>query len=479
MKRVLSLPLCLILSLWLTACNPATPPQTTAPTPTPTAQLALATSTETITPIPLPTETIVVTSTPIFSTNTPNPTETTTTILTPVPTVTNTPQPTFTPLRIEGVIFLFWDTETPLVGDAPYSIPAHEPKLDLYIAVPGDSLDNWQTSSLLRNQLNWSDETLGGTTALSPDQSMIAFTIHKKIDSNTDVVSIYVVNLLEGTVKQLTEEYFPRIYNISWLPDNQTVAYSLKQQGFLVHPDDAFSEQFTPTFPTDISKLRVSPDGQFAAIILQYSELLFINIQTRELLPTPIDSVTSPINTIWSPDSKWFVLNQVSGGGLLVFNVETEELVSLVETDQFGLPSWSPDGSQLAFVTGTRENTDLYIWDSANQVSSFIMNLGNYLKAPVWSSQGNFLATGSMENDVAKFIVVDISTGKIQPLTQIENVYDFDILSWSPDEQWLLVFLVQEDKSCLYVINYENGTTYCAVETTGTINPSNVFWLSP
>ena len=205
--------------------------------------------------------------------------------------------------------------------------------------------------------------------------------------------------------------------------------------------------------------------------------MLFINMETSELLSTPIDAATSPNNAIWSPDSKWFAFNQVSGSGFSVFNVETKELVSLLDSAYFGLPSWSADGSQLAFVTGTRENTDLYLWDPASKVSSFVMNLGNYLKAPVWSPQGAFLATGSMEDGLAKIFILETSTGKINPLTQVENVYDFDILSWSPDGQWLLVFLVQEDKSCLYVINYENGNTYCVVDTTGTVNPSNVYWL--
>lgn len=434
--------------------------------------------------IPIPSAPIVTETAIASPTDTPASTATafpatvvTTETPTPQSTDAVTAQLTFIPPDIEGALVFFWDIETPLEEPAYYSIPLYEPKEDLYIAVPGDSLENWQTSPLLKNQLNWPDETTGGTAALSPDQSMIAFTVHKRVNSNTDVVSIYVVNLLDATVEQLTDDYFPRIYNISWLPDNQTVAYSLEQGGFLANPVDAFSEQFTPTFPTDISKLRVSPDGQFAAIILQYSKLLFINIQTGELLSTPLNSVTSPINTIWSPDSKWFALNQVSGGGLVVFNVETEELVSLVETAYFGLPSWAPDGSQLAYVTGTRENTDLYIWDSASHVSSFVMNLGNYLKAPVWSPQGTYLATGFIEDGRAKFFILETSAGKIHPLTQVENVYDFNILSWSPDGQWLLVFLVQEDKSCLYVINYEYGNTYCAVDTTGTVNPSNVLWL--
>ncbi len=425
--------LCCI-GLLLVACGEEGEPVTAVSTPlnaaTPTHTVEL-TNTAVLPTQPPVTDTPMGMKTAVLPTNTAtvSPTTATSTALSAgVPTQTPTITPTLLPLP-PGEIYFFWDTETPLEEPAYYSIPLYEPKQDLYIAAPGDSPDHWQISSILRNQLNWPDETMGGISALSPDQSMIAFTLHKRIDNSTDVASIYVVNLLDSTVEQLTQDHLPRIYNISWLPDSQTVAYSLKQAGFLANRNNIFSEQFTPTLPTDISKLQVSPDGHFAAIILQYSKMLFINMETSELLSTPIDAATSPNNAIWSPDSKWFAFNQVSGSGFSVFNVETKELVSLLDSAYFGLPSWSADGSQLAFVTGTRENTDLYLWDPASKVSSFVMNLGNYLKAPVWSPQGAFLATGSMEDGLAKIFILETSTGKINPLTQVENVYDFDILS--------------------------------------------------
>ena len=478
MNRVLYLPLCFLsFTLWLAACTPATPPQTTAPTVT--TQLTSTISTEVIATTPLPTETILVTSTLFSSTNTPNPTETATTMPTLVPTLTNTPPPTSVPPSIEGALFFFWDTETPLVGDAPYSIPAHDPIQDLYIALPGKSPVNWQTTSLLRNQLNWPDEAASWpTVSLSPDQSKLAFTIHKRIDINTDVTSIYVANLFEGTISQIIEDNYPRIFNISWLPDSQTVAYSMGTQGFLTRIDNNPSEQFTPIFPSDIIKLKVSPDGQLVAITLQSGELILINLETNNLLPIPIESVITPYNIIWSPDSAWLVLNQVSGVGLSLIDVQTNEHI-LIDTDFFGNPSWSPNGSQLVYMKGTRDSVDLYIWDSNRQTSNFIVNQGHHVNLPVWSLQSNYLAIGFEGVETTSLLIFEAETGEIKTLTELENVQEFVILSWSPDERWILLFGASENQSCLYLVDTENGSIYCAVDATGTVNPFEIFWVPP
>ena len=137
----------------------------------------------------------------------------------------------------------------------------------------------------------------------------------------------------------------------------------------------------------------------------------------------PIESLVSPDNLVWSPDNNWLALNQVSGAGLLLLDVQTNEYVSLVETYYFGVPSWSPVSSQLAFIQGTREDDE------------------------------------------------------VKTIPESENMQNFTVLSWSPNGQWLLTFAASEDRSCLYLINPFNGDTYCAIDTTGTLNPFEVFWL--
>ncbi|MBX3058674.1 MAG: hypothetical protein KF770_19585 [Anaerolineae bacterium] len=402
---------------------------------------------------------------------------------TPQPTEVATAQPTFVSPDIEGDLFFFWDKEVPLEAPSYYSIPLYDPQQDLYVAIPDNgSPENWLISPILRNQLNWPDETTSWPkVALSPDKTKIAFTVIKKISDSLDVTSIYVADLLEGTVVQVTEDDNPRIYNISWLPDNQTILYSKGKQGFLTRIGSNVSEQFTPNFPSDILKLKASPDGQLVAVTLQQSgELMLINLETGDLVPNSIKSLITPNDVIWSPDSNWLVLNQLSGEGLSLINLQTNEQV-LLGTDFVGNPAWSstwtPDGSQLAYMQGSRDSVDLYLWDANSQTSRLVAHQGHHINLPVWSLQGNYLAIGSEEAGTAKLLVYEVETGELRTLTDLDNVQEFEILSWSPDERWLLFFGASEKQSCLYLVDTENGNTYCAVDSTGTLNPFEAHWV--
>ena len=106
-----------------------------------------------------------------------------------------------------------------------------------------------------------------------------------------------------------------------------------------------------------------------------------------------------------------------------------------------------------------------------------IENLGSYLDAPMWSPQGRYLAAAFEKDEMIDLLSIDIETDEINTITHFDNVKQFEILSWSPNGKWILVFLAQENKSCLYIINHENGEGYCAVDSTGMINPYAVYWL--
>jgi Tol biopolymer transport system component len=441
----------------------------------------------------VPTRVAVVTNTAVPPTSTPLPATGTailptatippTNTATPQPTETAATQPTSVPPDIEGALFFFWDKEVPLEDPSYYSIPLYDPQQDLYMAMPDNSSpENWQTSPLLRSQLNWPDETTSWPkAALSPDKTKIAFTVIKKISDSLDVTSIYVADLLEGTIAQVTEDDNPRIYNISWLPDGQTILYSRGKEGFLARIGSHVSEQFTPTFSSDILKLKASPDGQLVAITLQQSgELVLINLETGNLVPNSIKSLITPNDVIWSPDSTWLALNQLSDEGLSLINLQSNEQV-LLGTDFVGNPAWPPtwssDGSQLAYMQGSRDSVDLYLWNAHSQTPHFVAHQGHHINLPVWSLEGNYLAIGSQEAETASLLVYAVETGELRTLTDLENVQEFEILSWSPDERWLLLFGASENQSCLYLVDTENGNTYCAVDSTGTLNPFEVYWV--
>ncbi len=443
----------------------------------------------------VPTRVAVVTNTAVPPTNTPLPaTDTAVPPATIPPTNTVAPQPTVMPTAItmtetavpaeevatiEGYLLFFWDTETPLEGPAYYSIPIRDPKQDLYIASPGETPDTWQVTSLLKDTLNWPDEAPSWPIiAMSPDQTKIAFTVDKETSDGAKLTSIYLGDLTEGTIKQLTEDNYLTPFNISWLPDNQTIAYSLGKEGYLLQVNNLSSRQFTPSFSANIGEFTVSPNGKLAALTLGQGELLFINVENGQTLSTPPISLASPNNVVWSPDSQWLVTNLASGVGLNLINSQTSETVSLVSGNTFAIPSWSPDGTRLAYVQGTRDNTELHLWEPTGSTSQSLANLGSYLKKPIWSPDNSHLAVAFLENGVASLQLVAADTGESETLTQMENIINFEVISWSPDSQWLLVLAVQEDKSCLYIVRRADGNRYCVLESTTTLNPFAVSWLS-
>lgn len=461
----LSLSMLFLVGCTLEQLLPTVIPTAQAPITTP---ILLSQTTETATP-------------PDTITATWDPTETSF----PLPTVTPepaigmsvTPDPSGSSF-IEGYLLFFGDKETPVEEPAYYSIPVSEPRHDLYVAIPDKSPEHWQTFAVLSGRVDWPDEyTSWPRVAVSPDLTQIAFTLYKRIDASSYVVNISVADFVAGTLTQITDDNNAEIYNISWLPDNRTVLYSVGQEGLSASVDPAVEDQFAVTFPSNITKLGSSPDGRFVAVILQTGDFFFYDMESKELISPPIDSQLSPNAAIWSPNSDWFAVNQISSAGLMALNVQTDEHLTLAELESFSLPSWSSAASLLAFVKGTREATDLYIWDPASQEARLITNLGSYLDAPVWSPQGGYLAVAFVKDETADLLSIDTKTDEINIIARLEDVKQFKILSWSPDEQWLLVLWAQEDKSCLYIINQESGDAYCAVDSTGTVNPFAVHWL--
>ncbi|MCB8992165.1 MAG: hypothetical protein H6665_16195, partial [Ardenticatenaceae bacterium] len=83
---------------------------------------------------------------------------------------------------------------------------------------------------------------------------------------------------------------------------------------------------------------------------------------------------------------------------------------------------------------------------------------------------------GSEKDGVADLLLYITQTNEVKSIPGSENTQNFTALSWSPNDQWLLAFAASESRSCLYLLDL-NGDTYCAIDTTGTLNPFEVFWL--
>jgi Tol biopolymer transport system component len=114
------------------------------------------------------------------------------------------------------------------------------------------------------------------------------------------------------------------------------------------------------------------------------------------------------------------------------FTQVTAPVVGEVDTD----PTWSPDGTKVAFSRLTGGNTDIYIFDRATSTTTRITNDPGIDKNPAWSPNGTRLAfasnrAGSGGFDIYTTSPTGLNTGLSGRLTT--NALDDEAPKWSPD----------------------------------------------
>ncbi len=91
-------------------------------------------------------------------------------------------------------------------------------------------------------------------------------------------------------------------------------------------------------------------------------------------------------------------------------------------TEGYGInssPTFSPDGSQLAFVSNRSGNPQIYVLPVAGGAPKRLTFQGNYNQTPEWSPRGDLIVfTARDERNVFDIFTVDPSNGKISRLTQ-------------------------------------------------------------
>lgn len=128
--------------------------------------------------------------------------------------------------------------------------------------------------------------------------------------------------------------------------------------------------------------------------------------------------------------------------GIEIWNLAKGKKVSTISFKQSGLLesslfTWSPDGSQLALVTGDRSDTvRIYATASGAPLASFKdqVNSERGIGALAWSPDGTFLAEGA-----SAIRIWDIKAQKISAtFGQVDAHHLIGALDWSPDGRGLV-----------------------------------------
>ena len=182
-------------------------------------------------------------------------------------------------------------------------------------------------------------------------------------------------------------------------------------------------------------------------------------IETPTTTPAPV-LMTSHISG-WAVYSLWVSQNPVISQ-IFLKNLDTGEVTQLTHSGNNGDPIWSPDGSQIMYLSWTKENSfDIYLMDKDGRNQRPVVAGPAKEIMPDWSPDGNKIAYVSNQDGDDEIYVYDLTaqtTVKLAANSGITSEY----LKWSPGApKWL-----------------PDGKQIAFISTTGISNTSQVFVMN-
>ena len=302
---------------------------------------------------------------------------------------------------------------------------------------------------------------------LAPDGAWVAYTV-----SSADTVrdrrdrDLWMVSWDGARQVRLTSSPDPE-HTPRWSPDGRRLAFLSARQDprevdqVWILPRDGGEAERVTDFPGGVSDLAWAPDGSRLALIVSDPD---------PAAPAPGDTAEARPRPIVV--DRWRFKEDETGyltglrDHLYVFDLagRRAHLITPGEYDE-ALPSWSPDGKSIAFVSRRRpdfdrdDNFDLYVVEARpgaepRQLTTFAgpdLNPGWGSRAPAWSPDGTMLAyvQGGRPELIyyagQKVAVVPAAGGPARVLTA---ALDRNVLSpaWSPDGRSVL-FLLEDDRA--------------------------------
>ncbi len=256
-------------------------------------------------------------------------------------------------------------------------------------------------------------------------QGRIAFASNRDGD-----FEIYVLDMVSGVIAQLTaNDHADR--QPMWSPDGERIVFVSDRSGdddlFVMNADGSGQVQLTTSTAMDRSPAW-SPDGRtivFARETVSGSDLLAFPATClseagacEEALIT-LTGGRYDLHPTWSPDGSRiaFAASDFPGlpAAIALIDPDGRNYRPLAGTGTSDItPAWSPDGRHIAFVSFARGDNDLFVMTPAGEeVTQLTVDAANDIE-PAWSPDGRYLVFASDRGVGGDFdlyiMLVDCST---------------------------------------------------------------------
>jgi eukaryotic-like serine/threonine-protein kinase len=210
------------------------------------------------------------------------------------------------------------------------------------------------------------------------------------------------------------------------------------------------------TGPTSFGNFTLGTDGKKMYVDAGQGRAELVRYDSKANQLVPYLSGISAGELDFSRDGKWITYASYPEGDLWRMRAEGADRVQLTFGPvSVGLPRWSPDGSQIAYVaTQRRKPWKIFLISAQGGTPQELLPEDQGEVDPTWSPDGKRLAFGRSTDQTSKGIyVVDLATRRFSALPGADKLFS---PRWSPDGRYLAA--LNDDSTKLLLFDFKTQT---------------------